>query len=58
MYASSPAEEQENKIEAFFAVEKFKQVYDYYNGSTNLPEKQYLSNALEEQFQLAPDDST
>jgi hypothetical protein len=55
-YATSPAEEQEKKVEAFFMVEKFKQVYDYYNGSGNLPEKQYLSNALENQFQLPPDE--
>jgi len=56
VYATSPVEEQEKKIEVFFTVDKFKQVYDYYNGSSNLPEKQYLSNALENQFQLPPDE--
>ena len=45
--------EQEKKVEAFFTVEKFKQVYDHYNGS-NLPEEQYLSNTLENQFQIDP----
>jgi nucleoside 2-deoxyribosyltransferase len=34
-------------------VEKFKQVYDFYE-SSNLPEQQYLSNALENQFQIDP----
>lgn len=52
VYAASPEVEREKKIEAFFKVEKFKQVYDYYNGG-NLPEKQYLSNALENEFQIA-----
>jgi hypothetical protein len=56
VYATTPTEEEEKKIEAFFTVEKFKQVYDYYNGSSNLPENQYLSNALENPFQLPPDE--
>ena len=36
--------------------EKFKQVYDYYEAGNNLPEQQYLSNALDSQFQIDPDD--
>ena len=31
VYAGSPDLERQKKIEAFFKVEKFKQVYDYYN---------------------------
>jgi hypothetical protein len=53
VYATSPELEREKKIEAFFKVEKFKQVYDFYEGS-NLPEQQYLSNALENRFQIDP----
>jgi nucleoside 2-deoxyribosyltransferase len=53
VYATSPELEREKKIEAFFKIEKFKQVYDFYEGS-NLPEHQYLSNALENQFHIAP----
>jgi nucleoside 2-deoxyribosyltransferase len=52
LYASSHELEREKKIEAFFKVEKFKQVYDFYEGS-NLPEQPYLSNTLEREFQLA-----
>lgn len=55
LYAPSAEIEREKKIEAFFKVEKFKQVYDFYEGS-NLPEQQYLSNALENQFQIDPSD--
>jgi hypothetical protein len=54
VYAAFPEEEKQKKVEAFFTVDKFKQVYDYYNGSANLPEKQYLSNALESHFELDP----
>ena len=53
IYARSAEIEREKKIEAFFKVEKFKQVYDFYEGS-NLPEQPYLSNALENQFQIDP----
>jgi hypothetical protein len=53
VYADDPALERAKKIEAFFRVEKFKQVYDHYNGS-KLPEAQYLSNALDNKFQIPP----
>ncbi len=53
VYADNPDLERQKKIEAFFKVEKFKQVYDHYNGS-NLPEEQYVSNALENKFQIPP----
>jgi hypothetical protein len=55
LYAPSAEIEREKKIEAFFKVERFKQVYDFYEGSS-LPEQQYLSNALENQFQIDPSD--
>src|SRR5438445_7599665 len=54
VYADDPAIEREKKIESFFNIEKFKQVYDHYSGSGNLPEEQYLSNALESKFQIPP----
>jgi hypothetical protein len=53
VYADNPDTQRQKKIEAFFKVEKFKQVYDHYNGS-NLPEEQYVSNTLEGKFQLPP----
>lgn len=53
VFAGNPNVEQQKKIEAFFKVEKFKQVYDRYNGS-NLPEEQYVGNTLESQFQIPP----
>lgn len=52
-FAGNPEIEHQRKIEAFFKIEKFKQVYDYYNGS-NLPENQYLENTLEKEFQIPP----
>lgn len=45
--------QRQKEIEAFFKVENFKQVYDNYNGS-ELPEEQYVSNALENKFQIPP----
>ncbi len=51
VYADNAELEREKKVEAFFKVEKFKQVYDHYNGS-KLPEEQYVSNTLENKFQL------
>src|SRR5579862_8996565 len=53
VYADSAEVQREKEIEAFFKVEKFKQVYDHYNGS-DLPEEQYVSNTLENKFQIPP----
>ena len=53
VFAPSPQVEQEKKIEAFFNVEKFKQVYDHYSGS-DLPQEQYVGNTLETQFTIPP----
>src|SRR5947209_8509853 len=53
VYADNADIQRQKMIEAFFKVEKFKQVYDHYNGS-NLPEAQYVSNTLEGKFQIPP----
>jgi hypothetical protein len=50
VFADNAQIQQQKKVEAFFKVEKFKQVFDHYNGS-NLPEEQYVSNTLEK-FQI------
>lgn len=52
-YASSPEIEEETKVKAFFNVEIFKGVYDYYKGE-DLPEAKYLNNVLENNFKLHP----
>ena len=54
VYAPNPNVEREKKIEAFLKIDIFKKVLDYYKGST-LPEMKYLSNTLENQFNLHPD---
>ncbi|MEN6405903.1 MAG: hypothetical protein ABFC77_05470 [Thermoguttaceae bacterium] len=51
-YAESPEQEQKSKIKAFFNIDIFKRVYEYYGGS-NLPaEQQYVSNTLQKNFGL------
>lgn len=50
-YAGSPDLEREKKIEAFFKIEKFKQVYDYYNKGA-LTRDRYLLNTLENQIKI------
>ncbi len=54
VYAPNPTVEKEKKIEAFLKIDIFKKVLNYYKGST-LPEMKYLSNTLENQFNLHPD---
>jgi hypothetical protein len=54
VYADNAEIQRTKKVEAFLKVEKFKQVYDHYNGS-NLPEEQYVSNTLEGKFQIPPE---
>ena len=54
VYAPNSTIERTKKIEAFLKIEIFKKVLDYYKGST-LPEMKYLSNTLENQFNLHPD---
>jgi len=52
-YAPDAAKELQSKIDSFFSIKVFKDVYDYYGGS-KLPELTYLSNTLESTFQLDP----
>lgn len=54
IYAPNPEVERRKKIEAFLNIEIFKNVLEYYKGS-NLPEMKYLSNTLENQFNLNPE---
>lgn len=54
VYAPNPIVERAKKIEAFLRIDIFKKVLDYYKGSS-LPEMKYLSNTLENQFNLHPD---
>lgn len=53
VYAPSAEVEIKGKIESFFAIKVFKDVFEYYGGS-NLPEIKYLSNTLESNFGLDP----
>ena len=53
VYAVSPEAEQEGLREAFFSVDSFKRVYDYYKGDV-LPDLKYLSNTLESVFNIPP----
>lgn len=54
VYAPNEVIERKKKIEAFLNIPIFKNVLDYYKGSS-LPEMKYLSNTLENQFKLAPE---
>ncbi len=53
VYAPSREEEVSGIRSAFFNVEVFKKVYDYYKGG-ELPELKYLENTLESEFKVAP----
>ncbi len=55
VYPPDEKTEREKKIEAFFSIEVFKKVYDYYGGSKSLPEQEYLNNVLQSEFGLVPD---
>lgn len=54
VYARTPEEELATKKDAFFRIEIFKNVLDYYKGS-DLPEMKYLGNTLEREFGLPPE---
>ena len=54
VYAPNLETEHKKKIEAFLKIAIFKNVLDYYNGSS-LPEMKYLSNTLTDKFKLHPD---
>jgi hypothetical protein len=53
VYADNQEIELKKKVEAFLKIELFKNVLDFYKGS-NLPEMKYLSNTLENKFNLPP----
>jgi hypothetical protein len=54
VYAPNPQVEHQKKIEAFLKIETFKNVLEYYKGSS-LPEMKYLGNTLEKEFDLPPE---
>lgn len=54
VYAPDAATERQKKQEAFFRIEIFKKVLEYYKGS-DLPEMKYLGNALQQEFGLPTD---
>ena len=51
VYAPSLAVERQSVEAAFFNVDVFKKVYDYYGGN-NLPELRFLQNTLESEFKI------
>jgi len=53
-YATTPQVEIDGLRKAFFKIEVFKKVYEYYKGSA-LPDPQYLQNTLEAVFSLSPE---
>lgn len=53
VYANSPETEIQALRSAFFRIEVFKTVYEYYQGGV-LPDLKYLKNTLESNFQVPP----
>ena len=51
VYPENPTQESEALQQAFFNVDIFKKVYEYYNGEA-LPEERFLFNTLQETFGL------
>lgn len=51
IYANDPATEKKLKIEAFFKVELFTRVFNYYGGC-DFPEQKYVSNVLTKEFAI------
>ncbi|WP_225667387.1 nucleoside 2-deoxyribosyltransferase [Thalassolituus oleivorans] len=54
LFAPSPTEEFESLQKAFFKIDLFKKVFDYYSGG-DLPEMKYLGNTLQGTFGLDPE---
>jgi hypothetical protein len=52
VFAGDESARQQRLLDAFFSVDIFKRVYEHY-GNANLPEKEYLSNTLQDEFGLA-----
>ena len=55
LYADKPETEHKNKLKAFFSIDIFKKVFEHYGGSKFPAERQYVSNVLQNNFNLAPD---
>jgi hypothetical protein len=54
VYASSEENERALRQRAFFNIDIFKRVIEFYKGS-NLPDMKYLGNTLKKEFDLAPE---
>lgn len=54
VYAPNAEAEHDLKTRAFFNIDIFKRVLEYYKGS-NLPDMKYLGNTLEKEFGLVPE---
>jgi hypothetical protein len=52
VYAPNPKSRREKQIEAFFRVDKFKKVFEFYGGASSMPETEFVSNVLENRFGL------
>jgi len=52
VYAPDANSRREKQIEAFFSVEKFKKFFEFYGGSNAMPEREFVSNVLENRFGL------
>ena len=52
VYAPDPTSRREKQIEAFFRVDKFKKVFEFYGGTSSMPEGEFVSNVLENRFNL------
>lgn len=54
VYPESDVSQQQAHLDAFLSVESFRKVLQHYGGN-NLPEKPFLTNTLEQTFDLAPE---
>jgi hypothetical protein len=54
VFAPDEPTRQKKQLEAFFSIDIFKRVYEHY-GSAKLPEKEFLSNVLQNDFGLDPE---
>ncbi len=52
VYAPDPTFRRNKQIEAFFNIDKFKKVFEFYGGSSAMPEREFVSNVLVDQFSL------
>lgn len=54
VFAGDEQTKRQKRIDAFFSIDIFKRVFEHYGGS-NLPAKEFLANALLDEFGLAPE---